>query len=54
MLGTSAAGEPSSIAEALNDERWVSTMNNEHTTLLKNRTWHLVPPPKGKNIIGCK
>jgi histone deacetylase 1/2 len=21
---------------------------------LKNKTWHLVPPPKGKNIIGCK
>jgi hypothetical protein len=54
MLGTTAAGEPSSVAEALNDERWVSVMNNEHTTLLKNRTWHLVPPPKGKNIIGCK
>jgi hypothetical protein len=54
MLGTSAAGEPSSVAETLNDERWVSAMNNEHTTLLKNRTWHLVPPLKGKNIIGCK
>jgi histone deacetylase 1/2 len=21
---------------------------------LKNKTWHLVTPPKGKNIIGCK
>jgi histone deacetylase 1/2 len=54
MLGIAATGEPSSIAKALNDERWVSAMNNEHTSLLKNRTWHLVPPPKGKNIIGCK
>jgi hypothetical protein len=36
--------EPSSVAEALKDERWVSVMNNEHTTLIKNKTWHLVPP----------
>jgi hypothetical protein len=29
-------------------------MNNEYSALLRNNTWHLVPPPKGKNIIGCK
>jgi len=54
MLGTAAADEPSSVEEALSDERWVSAMNSEHTALLRNRTWHPVPPPKGKNIIGCK
>jgi len=36
------------------DKNWVSAMNNEYQALLRNRTWHLVPRPKGKNIIGCK
>jgi hypothetical protein len=42
------------IKQALRDKRWVTAMNNEHTTLLKIKTWHLVPPPKGKIVIGCK
>ena len=29
-------------------------MNDEHQALLNNGTWHLVPPPRGKNVIGCK
>jgi len=29
-------------------------MNLEHQALLRNETWHLVPRPKGKNIISCK
>jgi histone deacetylase 1/2 len=29
-------------------------MDVEHQALLRNNTWHLVPPPKGKNVIGCK
>jgi histone deacetylase 1/2 len=29
-------------------------MDVEHQALVRNKTWHLVPPPKGKNIIGCK
>ena len=29
-------------------------MDTEHQALIRNRTWHLVPPPRGKNIIGCK
>lgn len=54
MLGFVAAGEPASVEEALGDEKWVTAMNIEHTALLKNKTWHLVPPPKGRNIVGCK
>jgi histone deacetylase 1/2 len=54
MFGTVGAEELSTVQEALADQRWVAAMNNEHTALLKNKTWHLVPPPKGKNIIGCK
>ena len=29
-------------------------MDSEYTALMKNKTWHLVPYPKGKNIIDCK
>jgi len=46
--------EPKNVKAALGDARWVSAMDKEHTALMNNQTWHLVPPPKGKNIIGCK
>jgi hypothetical protein len=26
----------------------------EYGALMKNQTWHLVPPKKGTNIINCK
>jgi len=29
-------------------------MDSEHQALLQNKTWYPVPPPEGKNIIGCK
>src|SRR4051812_35783821 len=29
-------------------------MEEEHMALLKNKTWHLVPPQQGKNLIDCK
>jgi histone deacetylase 1/2 len=29
-------------------------MDAEISALMKNNTWHLVPPPRGKNIIDCK
>jgi histone deacetylase 1/2 len=29
-------------------------MDIEYNALLKNNTWHLVPPKKGSNIIDCK
>jgi len=54
MLATSPAGEPSTLDEALGDKNWVTAMDCEHQALLRNKSWHLVPPPKGKNVIGCK
>lgn len=54
MVGTSAAEEPTTVVEAFGDERWVAAMNNESGALVRNKTWRLVPPPKGKNIIGCE
>ena len=29
-------------------------MEDEYRALIKNNTWHLVPPKKGRNIIDCK
>ena len=46
--------EPTTLDEALEDKNWVAAMNSEHQALLWNKTWHLVPLPKGKNVIGCK
>jgi histone deacetylase 1/2 len=54
MLASSAIEEPSTVDEALGDTKWVSAMDAEHQALLRNKTWHLVPPQKGKNVIGCK
>jgi histone deacetylase 1/2 len=29
-------------------------MDAEYMALMKNKTWNLVPPQKGRNIIDCK
>jgi hypothetical protein len=49
-----STGEPTSLNQALSNKDWVATMDKEHEALLKNNTWHLVPRPKDKNIVGCK
>jgi hypothetical protein len=54
LLSTIDAAEPATVKAALGDSRWVAAMDNEYTALLKNQTWQLVPPPRGKNIIGSK
>jgi len=54
QLASTSSEEPATVHEALADPRWVTTMNAEHQALMKNKTWRLMPPPKGKNIIGCK
>lgn len=54
MVSTSHAEEPTTVEEAFCDTRWVQAMDSEYNALMKNKTWHLVPSLKGKNIIGCK
>jgi hypothetical protein len=49
-----STGEPNSLDEALANDDWKQAMQLEHDALMKNKTWHLVPPQKGMNIIGCK
>ena len=53
-LACSSTGEPSTVEEALNDPRWRKAMEEEYAALKKNKTWHLVPPRRGKNLIDCK
>jgi histone deacetylase 1/2 len=49
-----SSGEPCSIEEALASKEWKAAMDAEYDALMKNKTWHLVPPRKGSNIIDCK
>jgi hypothetical protein len=48
------AGEPRSLEDALADKYWKTTMGSEYDALTKNKTWHLVPPQKGRNVIDYK
>ena len=49
-----STGEPQNINEALGDINWKHATDVEFDALHKNKTWHLVPPQKGRNIIDCK
>jgi hypothetical protein len=46
--------EPKNLIEALNSPKWKEAMENEITALHKNKTWRLVPPKHGVNLIDCK
>jgi hypothetical protein len=46
--------EPCDLHDALNSPDWKQAMDVEFDALQKNRTWHLVPPKSGSNVIDCK
>jgi hypothetical protein len=46
--------EPKNLEDALQDTNWKEAMNAEILALERNKTWHLVPPRKGRNVIDCK
>jgi len=46
--------EPSNLQAALVNKNWKLAMDVEFDALLKNKTWHLVPPQQGRNVIDCK
>jgi hypothetical protein len=48
------SGEPYSLQEALSTPHWKSAMDDEYRALMKNKTWRLVPPQSGRNLIDCK
>jgi hypothetical protein len=49
-----SSGEPEYVQEALADPKWKEAMDLEHSTLLHNGTWHLVPTTQATNIIDYK
>jgi hypothetical protein len=42
------------VSDALGDDKWKTTMDDEYMALQRNKTWHLVPPKRGCNLIDCK
>jgi hypothetical protein len=46
--------EPTCYTNAKSHPMWQAAMNEEFQALLKNKTWHLVPPRAGLNVIDCK
>lgn len=39
-----ATGEPQCLEEAFSNKDWKEAMDAEYMALMKNKTWHLVPP----------
>jgi hypothetical protein len=39
-----SSGEPRNLEEVLHDKNWKEAMDFKYTALMKNKTWHLVPP----------
>jgi histone deacetylase 1/2 len=50
----SSDSAPTSHIVALNNPLWRRAMDDEYRALIKNATWHLVPPRPGLNVIDCK
>ena len=46
--------EPTSFTVAVKYPQWKAAMDSEFSSLLKQQTWSLVPPPADKNIVTCK
>ena len=49
--------EPRNIYDAWNGEyssEWKASTDEEFASLIKNKTWDLVPLPSGKNVVGSK
>jgi hypothetical protein len=49
-----SSGEPYSLQKAMSTPHWKMTMQDEYQTLIHNKTWRLVPPQAGRNLIDCK
>ena len=54
VCSTGEPDEPNTLEAALCDEKWKKAMHEEYMALMRNKTWRLVPPQQGKNLIDCK
>jgi len=53
----SAIVEPRSYSEAMNgvnSKQWETAMDAEIASIVKNDCWELVPPPKGRKVVGSR
>ena len=48
------AAEPTSHHDALAVPAWKTAMDAEFAALRLDKTWHLVEPPPGHHVVGCK
>ena len=46
--------EPLNYEQAKDKEEWVTAMNEEYNSIMRNKTWDLVELPKDKVPIGSK
>jgi hypothetical protein len=46
--------EPYNVRVALANPQWKAAMEDEFAALMRNKTWRLVPPQPGRNVIDCK
>lgn len=54
QLTTSDDQEPTTLTQALKNQKWRLAMSEEYDALVKNGTWALVPPDRRQNLVGCK
>jgi hypothetical protein len=52
--GMLTMGIPYNLQEALSNDDWKSALDAKYSALLRNQTWHLIPPESGRNLIDCK
>jgi hypothetical protein len=53
QLATTSEESPT-LEHALVDKNWKHAMDVEFEALHRDKTWHLVPPQRGKNVLDCK
>ena len=45
---------PKNVNEAIDDEYWINSMQEELVQFERNEVWELVPKPDNVNVIGTK
>ena len=54
LIGLLSLIEPTTVGEALSDDRWILAMQEVLNQFQRNDVWDLVPELQQKNIIGTK
>lgn len=53
-LVSASDDEPRTVAQALHDSRWRSSMSDEFNSQIRHQIWELVPPHPSYNVIDTK